>query len=226
MIGRLVIAVALLLPWPVLARSDTGTRLGGRPAQVPTEGTMPDRERARIWLERYAACLTKRDPMRVGKVLNAALDAPTTMKDLSQGNSDSCLSAGGDADQLRMSYVLLRGALYADRVSRTVTRLTPEMIADRPLAVPSTNVDPARLATVLFGDCIMRQDPSAALAYVAAHATTGVEDKAIAALRPSLSACVFSDQKLKLSRDGIKAAVAEAIYRTTRAPVAVKAGAN
>lgn len=218
--GRLVSLLSVLISLPAFAQSETGTRLGGRPAQVPARGTMSDTARARIWLENYAACLVKRDYKRVTRVLDLPIGADNNgWRDLSQGNFDSCLSSGGDASELRMSSMLLRGALYTDRVRHLVGNMSGETIAARPLPIPRDG-DSRKLTAIRFGDCVMRRDPGAALSFVRAKATTGIEDKTLAALKPALATCVDSGQAVTLTRSGVKAAVAEVIYRTLRAPAA------
>lgn len=219
--------IALLLaPLPAFAQTDTGTRLGGHPAQVPGKGSMPDTARARVWLENYAACLIKRDPTRIAHILDAPVAGnENIMRGISVGNFDSCLSGGGEADMLRMSTALLRGALYADRVDHLVRDVRADSVA-RPLEI-APGADPLRTATVRFGECVMRQNPAAALDFVRSKAATEGENKALAAIKPALPACVDSGPSVTLTRASIKAATAEAIYRATQpAAGAQTAGKN
>ena len=215
-----ILAISLALPASSsFAQSETGTRLGGRPAQVPETGSNTDR--ARIWLERYAACVVKRDPKRVAEALDAEITRDVAIGKFVQGNFDACLSSGGGADQLAMSPGVMRGALYADRVTSMVRNLTPEMLPPEPLSLPlPATVDAAtqaRIATVRFGECVMRRNPQGALAFVAAAAAKAGETNALKTLTPFLGECVDAGVKVELSRSGLEAALAEAIYRTVRA---------
>jgi len=219
MTGRLLIAAALLgMSTVAAAQSETGTRIGGRPAQVPNHGSST--ERGRIWLQGYAACVAKRDPKRVAAVLDAdpMVDAPAYK--VVEGNYEQCLSSGGEADALVMTDRLLRGALYAERVSKMVHKLTPEMLPVNLLTFAASNPSDtakARVSVIRFGECVVRQNPSAALSFVAADAGNAGEDNALKALMPSLSPCFDAGTKVELSRSGLEAALAEAIYRTVRA---------
>lgn len=215
-----ILAISLALPASSsFAQSETGTRVGGRPAQVPETGTNTDR--ARIWLERYAACVVKRDPKRVAEALDAEITREVAIGNLVQGNFDACLSSGGGADQLAMSPQVMRGALYAERVTSMVRSLTPEMLPPEPLSLPlPATFDTAaqsRIATVRFGECVMRKNPQGALAFVAAEAAKGGETNALNRLTPFLGECVDAGDQVELSRSGLEAALAEAIYRTVRA---------
>lgn len=214
MILRCLAMSAAVAAAPLSAQSETGTRIGGRPAQAPAVGT--NAERARIWLERYAECIARRDLKRSNAVIEAPVGLPdAAVLKLIEQTKDSCLSAG-DADEMALNATLLRGALYADRLTRTTRRLTPEMIAGR---TPDLTAEGQRRTLLRFGDCVVRTDPSASLAYVAMHAASKGEDDALEALKPALGECVGSGDKVKLSRSVIEAALAEVIYRTLKAPV-------
>lgn len=197
------------------SQSETGTRIGGRPAKVPTNGSNADR--ARTWLEGYAACIAKREPKRVTEILDAEIGQESAVSRLVVGNFDNCLSAGGDADELRMSGRMLRGALYAERVTKMVNQLPTDTPQLPPLSLPSlVSLDAEnqkRVALVRFGECVMRTDPDNALAFVVADAGKAAEANALRALTPSLGGCLDAGVKVELSRPVLETALAEAIYR-------------
>jgi hypothetical protein len=209
---------------PALAQSDTGTRLGGRQAQVPDGGTNTDR--ARVWLERYAACIVRRDPKPVALMLDEKIESTSLTIKLTERYYDACLSGGGDADELRLSEKLLRGALYADRVTKLSSRIKNEIANSEPISFPQTSeIDgeaSVRIALVRFGECVARADPVNAIEFVAAHAATELERKKIDALRPVLSGCITVGQRIKLSASILEAALAEAIYRMARSNTSPK----
>ena len=95
---RLAVAVLLGAGSPLLAQSDTGTRIGGKPAQLADRGS--NEQRARGWLQGYAACVSKRYSKRVTTLLDAGLDVSTPFSKIVDGTYDSCLSEGGTADGL------------------------------------------------------------------------------------------------------------------------------
>lgn len=198
------------------AQSETGTRIGGKPAKVPTTGSNADR--ARAWLAGYAACVAKRDPKRVAEVLDAEIGSAPPVFDLVESNYDACLSTGGDADELRMSPRILRGALYAERVTKMVDRMPADAAQAAPLALPpiaslSTD-DQLRVSLVRFGECVMHADPAKALAFVAADPGKAGETNALQVITPLLGGCLDEGVQIKLSLPILEAALAEAIYRT------------
>ena len=210
-----------VLSAPLLAQSDTGTRIGGKPAQLADRGS--NEQRARGWLQGYAACVSKRYSKRVETLLDAGLDARTPFSKIVDGTYDPCLSEGGTADELLMSSRLLRGALYADRVKRTTRRLDAAALPAAMLAFPSASMldgdAKARVSLVRFGECVMRRDPGEALAFVRADAGNASETKSLARLVPAISPCIDKGAQVRLSRSVLEAALAEAIDRTLRLSV-------
>jgi hypothetical protein len=210
------IALALVLvagSAPALAQSETGTRMGGRPAQLPVRGSNVDR--ARIWLERYAACIARRDPKRVSTMLDGEVGDDGPMRKLTEGNFDACLSTGGGADGLAFKARLLRGALYADRVTSRAGRIGDVLATASPLVYPASASGPALAQSnlVRFGECVVRANPPAALGFVAAHAASDVERNHLNELRPLLGNCIAAGQRVQLSASVLEGALAEAIYR-------------
>lgn len=212
---------------PAVAQSETGTRLGGRPAQLPDRGSATDR--ARVWVERYVACVVRRDPKRVAEVLGGEIGDNGPMDKLVQGGIyDACLSTGGGAEALAMNQRLLRGALYADRVTAIASRVADGLAATPPLAFPDTSGANAETALqtslVRFGECVVRADSQAALAYVAAGAASEPESRQLAVLRPLLPNCIKAGQKVQLSASVLEGALAEAIWRMSDASGAGRQG--
>lgn len=217
LMAGLGLAVAPAGAAPALAQSETGTRLGGRPAQLPDRGTSADR--ARIWMERYAACIVRRDPKRVGDVLGGPIgeDGPMLKLVRGSGNYDDCLSTGGGAEALSMNRRLLRGALYADRVTSLVNRIEPTLASAGPVAYPPPGQATGQVALVTFGECLVRAAPTAALGFVAARAASEIEKSQLQTLRPHLPGCIAAGQTIQLSASVLEGALAEAIWRMTQA---------
>lgn len=216
---KLIFAAALCIVGTAgWAQTETGTRMGGRPAKVPTIGSNADR--ARTWLEGYAACIAKRDPKKVAEVLDAEIGDESRVSRLVVGNFDACLSTGGDADELRMSPRVLRGSLYAERVTKMVGELPADMSQLPPVPLPPLATLDAenqkRFALVRFGECVMRADPANALAFVRADAGKAAESAALKNLSPLLGGCLDAGVQVELSRPVLETALAEAIYRVVR----------
>lgn len=199
---------------PAWTQSETGTRLGGRPAQLPDRGT--DVERARIWMERYAACIVRRDPKRVADVLDGPVGEDGPLLKLIEGYYDECLSTGGGAEGLSMKRRLLRGAIYADRVTSLAPRIGPVLPAAGPIAYPQPGQASSQVALVKFGECVARAEPVAALGFVAAKAASEGEKTNLQLLRPHLAGCIAAGQTIQLSASVLESALAEAIWRMTQ----------
>ncbi len=219
MIARLIIAVLLLLPVPAMAQSETGTRLGGRPAQLPESGT--NAERARVWLERFADCIARRDSGRVAKILSSSFVDDPAVSQVLQVSYDDCLAGSiqRETSTLTLNDRLLRGALYANYVTRHVERLSSDMLPAQGLVFPDLAQLQAdkveRVALVRLGECVVRQDPANTLAFVRADAAGDREDAALNAIAPRISPCINAGSTVKISRSVLEAALAEAIYRLT-----------
>ena len=213
---RAILVAAALMSGasPALAQSETGTRLGGRPAQLPDRGS--DVDRARIWMERYAACIVRRNPKRVGEVLEGQVGEDGPMLKLIEGNYDECLSTGGGAEGISMARRLLRGALYADRVTSLASRIGPVLPAAGPITYPQPGQASSQVALVRFGECVGRAEPVAALGFVAARAASEGEKTNLQLLRPHLAGCIAAGQTIQLSASVLEAALAEAIWRMTQ----------
>lgn len=214
----LIAAAAVLGTVPALAQQETGTRLGGRPSQDPDYGSRSFR--ARVWLQGYADCVVGRDFKRVSDMLDADIASQIAPFKLTQRGFDECLSGGGSADELRISDTLLLGALYSSRVTRTVQSLPASTLPVSQLTFPpASQQNPdvqARIALVRFGECVMRKQPEAALAYVAAEAGTTHETNALSELAPFLGTCIDQGMTIKVSRSMLESALSEAIYRTLK----------
>ncbi|MCW3847828.1 hypothetical protein OF829_11310 [Sphingomonas sp. LB-2] len=94
----------------------------------------------------------------------------------------------------------------------------------QPLVYPvaeGLNEENARpyLVSVAFGDCVARQDPAGARAFMLSRVETAGETAALQALAPAFQNCVPQGAELTLTRSKARATLAEPLYRLTQARV-------
>lgn len=197
---------------------ETGTLLPHRAAQTPGRGPIA----ARVTLEGYAACIVDRSEGRARKLVDLPVnsaDYRTTLKNMYDG-VDECIS---DA-QLTMSSRLLRGGMFIalyirDYKGNAISSFAPEV--DSGYRALYGEKVPDDVYTVLameqFGECVARADPAQARSLTLSYPGSEQEKNSVTALLPRLSACVPHGETIEFSRTTVKGAVAEGLYRLTRA---------
>lgn len=201
-------------------QAQASSRLSLKTARVPT-GSMSPAARARITLEGFARCVLQRNPKGVERALAMPMSS-AGQQAVAALATNECMGVSSDYEGSRLSLNarLLRGALYAELVRRRVDLDTPPPAETPDLTLGAAPGDAAaqrHVALVRFGDCILRRDPKTAIHFVRENAETEAEAKDVAALMPSMGACVDQGAKVELSKPIVEAAVAEVIYLNTNA---------
>jgi len=70
----------------------------------------------------------------------------------------------------------------------------------------------------IFGECIVRADPAAALQLVVTKPSSAEENQAFDAMNGALASCLVSGQKLEFSKGALRGTIAMNLYRLARAP--------
>ncbi|WP_299421447.1 hypothetical protein [Sphingomonas bacterium] len=181
-------------------------------AAVPSSRPISETDQSREMLNQYGYCIMMQHLGGVQRAL-ALPDDGAIDRALSKLQTDDCLFAG----QLRMSPALLRGAIYRAMYLREFGYLSQ---ATRATVVPANGQPGEELdsaPSTTFGGCVAKLSPDATRDLVTADAATPFEDKALAALRPALADCLPPKQQVRLTRWGLQATLAEALYKRTLA---------
>jgi hypothetical protein len=195
-LGMLVVAIAAA---PPLAAQQTGSILPD-PTARPSERDISAADRARQTVNDYGMCIVKTKLVAVRKALAQPDEAVSGALARLAGND--CLMRG----ELRMSPMLMRGAVYRALYIRAFGRSAPQ---PPKTDVVSTSTDPLRV----FGQCVNRLDPANVRALVLAVPATSTEAAALQALTPIFSRCVAPGQNIRFSRAVVQSALAESAYR-------------
>lgn len=112
---------------------------------------------------------------------------------------------------------LLFGALYRREFRKSGPPAGVATVA--PLALSSefdgdvTKIDPDYRVRRAFGDCVARQDPQDVNDLILAKPYSDGDTAAIKRLTPILGACIPKGQTVRLTRDGLREDVSEAMYK-------------
>jgi len=198
------------------ATSETGTLITRRPASTFGRTTTDARRTTR----QFGTCVIARSPKLAQQVVEAPVVTPNYSKMLNRLAADDCLGEG----ELRVPWLLMRTALfealYVDQFGRggpTDFKAVPSInhLAGYTGEIPgwAGNV----IALARFGECLSRADPANARALLMNLPGSASENQSFAALTPRLGGCVLKGEKLTFSRSVIRGAVAEGMYRLSRA---------
>jgi hypothetical protein len=80
------------------------------------------------------------------------------------------------------------------------------------------NKDVAIRILSIYGECVVRASPQAALRLVLSTPSAADEADAFGLLRPALSSCLAEGQTITLDKTGIRGSVALNLYRLAHAP--------
>jgi len=112
---------------------------------------------------------------------------------------------------------LLFGALYRRKFRKSGP--PPGLATVAPLTLSSefdgdvTTIDPDYRVRRAFGDCVARHDPQAVSDLILARPYTDGEGAVIERLTPILGACIPKGQTVRLTREGLREDLGEAIYK-------------
>jgi hypothetical protein len=179
-------------------------------AAVPPSRPLSETDQSREMLNQYGYCIMAQHFGGVRRALALSDDAAIDSA-LMKLATDDCLFAG----RLKMSPALLRGAIYRAMYLREFNYLSRAM---RATVIPGNGqlgeeVDSAPSTT--FGGCVAKLAPEATRDLVMANAATPLENNALDALRPALADCLPPKQQMRLTRWGLQATLAEALYKRT-----------
>jgi hypothetical protein len=173
----------------------------------------------------FAKCVIRGEKERWLARLDKPFGSAQSLAALSEAvtHEQSCVNFG--VAKLRFPPVLLRGlvfeALYVSDFGRLPTVESFEGAA--PISYPFADeqyLEPAIQYRVMMtlGDCVVRHSPAAARAMILTRVETANEKAAIDPLRLALASCIEQGVQLKLTRTTVRAALAEPLYRLTKAP--------
>lgn len=197
---------------------ETGTLIQRRAAQID-EGNP---NAARLTMEAFGACVVSRSKGRVAKFIDMRVDEPAYqdyLKTMFDRSEDQCLSQG----QLRFYNIHFRGALFQALYAQEFKASQPDLSAVQNSGYrqiyPETLTPEARSTIALeqFGECVARADPQNVRALLRALAGSSQEKALFGALTPRFGACIPKGEKLAFSKIVLKGAIAEGMYRLSKA---------
>ena len=221
-------AAAVLMLAAASASAETGTRIDrSRLVENPVAG----------WA--FGQCVARFRAEAVESFLRLRADVDgsrSAMEDLVDPNDDRCYSlAQIPAQQLVLEPEVFRGQLAQGRYLARYPEAPPALIADaQPGTIPvevynqriSTTSDVRSEVIRIFGDCVTAARPDAVDALVRTRVTSDEESAAIAALGENFGPCLWEGQSISFSRESLRAALADALYRKAEGRAVTELAAN
>lgn len=204
------------------------------PAQAQETGSLIKRNRAaqidegnpnapRLTMEAFGACVVSRSKGRVAKFVDMRVDDPgynDYMRGLFDRSGDFCLSSG----QLRFQYTHFRGALFQALYASEFRNDAPISFdavqsSNYRALYPETLTPLARTTVALeqFGECVSVADPESVRGLLRSLAGSSQETALFGTLGPRFGACVPKGETLTFSKIILKGALAEGMYRLSKA---------
>lgn len=198
------------------------------PGDLPLNGKMSDADMGRAAMVGLAKCVVKLHPKAVDAYLAKFPYSPEWRKETAHLATADCLDNG----ELRFNPNLLRGSLFVAKYERDFRAAAPQ-ISDTPIAYLPGDAGPdderrrsVYYGMITFADCVVRRDPTDARDVVMSLVGSRREANAFGALGPSLSQCLPAGSTIKLSKEQLSGAIAEALYRISVPAPGAKAGSN
>jgi hypothetical protein len=178
---------------------------------------------ARQSLAEFATCLSTSKQDRIARLFDLPVDSPEYRRiaqRLYETEDSACVSDGS----LKYNRVLFSGALFGALYTRDFgyggPSSFPETLttryAERYRAPHSADARQA-IALEAFGECVARAEPATARQLLLSTPGTAAEQTQFAALAPRFGACVVKDARVEMSKSIVRGAVAEGLYRLSRA---------
>lgn len=212
-------AMAAVFVVAPVAAQETGTLIKRRAAQID-EGNP---NAGRLTMEAFGACVVSRSKGRVDKFISMRVAEPEYrdyLKALFSRSEDQCLSSG----QLRFFDIHFRGALFQALYASEFKNGGPTDFdtiksSNYRALYPETLSPAARNAIALeqFGECVARADAGNVRKLLRSLAGSTQETALFGALSPRFGACVTTGEKLAFSKVILKGALAEGMYRISKA---------
>jgi hypothetical protein len=221
-----LLAGALVVATSPVSAQETGSLIKRNRAAQIDEGNP---NAPRITMEAFGACIVSRSKGRVAKFIDMRVGEPEYrdyIRALFDRSEDFCLSQG----RLQFYDIHLRGALFQALYNSEFRNDGPTSFG----AVTSSNyralypeiLSPeARSAVALeqFGECVARADTPNVRELLRSLAGSARETALFGTLSPQFSACIPQGEKLAFSKIVLKGALAEGIYRLSKAALAAPA---
>jgi hypothetical protein len=204
---------------------ETGSLISRRAAQI--SGTT--KTDARRTTREYGVCVLKRFPKYGERLALEPVHTDEYEKLLRRMVIDDCLSLGELSFPLNVVRSAVIEALYFEEFGRSgPTEFSQVPPIDYLAGYPAELSGNARTIVALarFGDCVSRKDPVNARALAVSIPGSSDEKQRLSALGPSFNGCVVQGEKLTFSRSVIRGAVAEGLFRLSRAASLAQAGSN
>lgn len=204
---------------------ETGSLITNRPAGGATTG----RNDARSISRHFAACTIRRGRSSAERYLATPIGSAGFERLQHQVIVDDCLGTG----ELRLPIEVIRGALF-EQLYLTDYRSVPsaDLAAVPPIDYAAGYTSPVSafvgntIALGQFGDCVGRADSVGARSLLTSLPDSSGETSAVHRLMPRLGACIPAGRKITFSKSVLRGAVAEGLYRLTRAAEQKPWGAN
>lgn len=205
---------------------ESGTRLGSR-----------ERNPAAEYGVRFARCLANYKRRQAVAWLATAPGTPAsaaTYEALVPHRDNRCVSIGSvtvGGASLNMTPRILRGhlaqALYLNRFSDgppAMPDAAREIPADAYIARVTGAADRESEIIRVFGECMATRHAVAVDGLLRTDVETDEESAALAALTPEMGPCLWNGQSIAFSRESLRAALADGLYRMTIAAPAAGGG--
>jgi hypothetical protein len=172
--------------------------------------------------EQFGTCTVKHDPSGSLEFVNTPIDSPQFASVMKRVVSPDCLDLGG----LQVQPLILRGSVFAALYRKEFRRAAPDLKLvpmveySTGYATPLSDAASNLVGLARLGDCVVRADAGSARELVLNHPETPAEERAIGRIAAVMPACIEKGRTIGFSRDMIRAAVAEALYRLTAQTVA------
>lgn len=191
---------------------DTGSLVRPEPAQL---GEKAGEVAARKTMAAYAICLLKRNRGGVMFYLGTFPASAEANKRAARLSVSDCIDSGS----LQFSESAFRGAAYQALYRQEFAFKSVDSVADR--ASPdymagsdgTQEKDQQAIGLRQFSDCVVRASPLTVHALAVSLVGSGQENSAFGTLAPNLSACLPKGQTLAFSRNILRNALVEVLYR-------------
>jgi hypothetical protein len=196
---------------------------------------------ARETFVKYTDCVVKKRPKDAAEIVLSTIKNGEIMRTYPRVITPDCI---GNGQQLKLPGDFLRYGLAEALVRRELAQGLPRDIAlAAPLAhvqvdeaddqpKPGKTLKPKELQRIeedkgkarafrmlsLYGECIDRSDPAAALRLILSATVSNEETQAFAALKPTLQNCLNEDQTIAFTRVSLRGTIAMNLYRLAKAP--------
>lgn len=213
---KILAAIAMAVSiQPALAQ--TGTRFNRIPeVQASMEGM------------RFGQCLANYRPREADTWLATA--PGTSASDAAQAalmprHESHCVQFGAitiGGSSLTFSPRTLRGHVAQGRYLALYANGAPPSVADAAQTTIPVEIYNARVTSAadteseiirIFGDCMAAAEPMKVDALIRTQMESRAENAAIGALQPAMGPCLWNGQTIAFSRESLRAALADALYR-------------